>query len=159
LGSGAGPRGPESLYAATALPPSRAKWTFPHRPAASGPELGLCNLTQGVSPVKVNSWAFDSADSIPIGDCDLQILELQLQAGRNCTEGISALPRTGSLATGFLRLYGSPFHCGQRSGPDSFPAPVRSYSGAAGSLAFAGAFGFVPLNAALCVGSSAVRSY
>src|SRR5580700_2960843 len=61
------------------------------------------NLTKGVSPAKVDSWAFDLADSTPIGACDSRILELQLQFVRNCGEGFSARLYACKSSRGFLR--------------------------------------------------------
>jgi len=49
---------------------------FPRPPT---PGSCFCGLTQDVSPGKLSSWASDSADSIPIGDCASEILVLQLQ--------------------------------------------------------------------------------
>src|SRR3982751_922687 len=60
-------------------------------------------LTGGVSPVRVYSWAFDSATRFPIGDCASQILELQLQSGQDCGEGLSARLYARNSQTGLVR--------------------------------------------------------
>ena len=112
----------------------------------------FCSLTQGVSPVKLNSWASDSADSIPIGDCASEILALQLQCGRNCREGISARSRSRKYSPGFVRpllhhfsLHRAPYSAtsGLRTLAGGWiPAPVRSLGASQ-----RGAVGFVLLSA------------
>src|ERR1041385_2055539 len=60
------------------------------------------HLTQGATLASISSWAFETADSIPIGDCHSRILELQLQSWRRCTEDTSALPRSTEFVYPFL---------------------------------------------------------
>jgi hypothetical protein len=95
----------------------------------------------------VSSWAFEPADSIPIGDCDFRILELQLQFGRNCKKGIFAhfLGRnfhTGFVRPHFLRATAHAYHLRT----NSIPAPFSSL-GALGGMFSRGAVGFVLLDA------------
>src|SRR5262245_27411205 len=66
--------------------------------------FNLYGLTGDASPVRLCSWAVDSADSIPIGDCEPRILELQLQSRQDCREVISARPYA-KISTGFVRLH------------------------------------------------------
>jgi hypothetical protein len=110
---------------------------------------GFCRLTQGAGPARVDSWVFDSADSIPIGDCAFRILELQLQFGRDCREGFSALRRARKQSknnqTGFVCPHFQSPHL-QCTYASLFPASV-SYLGALGDIASRGAFGFVLLSA------------
>ena len=46
-----------------------------------------------------------ACDSIPIGDCDFRILELQLQFGQNCKEGIFARFPARNLHAEFVCPY------------------------------------------------------
>ncbi len=128
------------------------------RPPAPFFPVFLGHLTQGISPDSISSWALDSLDSNPIGDCASRILELQLQFGRNCREGISAHSRSRNY-TGFVRLhFNRTLHRQHYSGTLSKPAPVLSF-GALGGIFSPGAVGLVLLSAVLCFGCSAVRSF
>jgi hypothetical protein len=93
-------------------------------------------LTRAFYPVRVNSWVLIHPDSIPIGDCDSRILELKLQFGRNCREGISAYSCARNYLTGFVRLHvrRPRFHREQYSNT-TFPSPVSFSSlGAPGGI-------------------------
>jgi hypothetical protein len=114
-------------------------------------EAGLfCGLTRDVSPVRVDSWAFDSATRFPIGDCASQILELQLQSGQDCREGFSARPYARNSFRGLVRphtrsskSYRWVTHSkARRRYPSPTPAPVSS-CGAPGAINSRGAIGFV----------------
>jgi hypothetical protein len=95
----------------------------------------------------VGSWAFEPADSIPIGDCDFRILELQVQFGRNCREGIFALLHARNFHTEFLRPYfPRVIHHAHNFRTNSIPAPFSSF-GALGGIFSQGAVGFVLVDA------------
>jgi hypothetical protein len=95
----------------------------------------------------MSSWAFEPADSIPIGDCDFRILELQVQFGRNCREGIFARFCARNFHTEFLRLYFlRAIHHTHYFRTNSIPAPFSSL-GALGGMLSRGAVGFVLLDA------------
>jgi hypothetical protein len=95
----------------------------------------------------MSSWAFESADSIPIGDCDFRILELQLQFWQNCEEGIFARLPARYLHAEFLRPNAlRPVHHAHHLRSNSIPAPFSSF-GALGGIFSRGAVGFVLLTA------------
>jgi hypothetical protein len=123
-------------------------------PANRSPGVGgrsvFFGLTRGVSPVRLDSWAFDSATRFPIGDCASQILELQLQSGQDCGEGFSVRRYARNSNTGLVCPHSRssnsyrwvlPFRTRRRY-PSPIPALVSS-SGAPGGITSRGAIGFV----------------
>ena|ERR1035438_2114116 len=108
----------------------------------------------------MSSWASGTSPRIPIGDCAFRTLELKLQSGQDCREGISARLRAPNSHTGFVRpnfpiphLY-RVFQSGgsaQRLLSGGVTPALETSSGAPGGFTSRGAIGIALLSVFLLV--------